>query len=52
MKKLDYSILNRDIGTSLRQMRQGKVLPAYSSAEEFIRHLHRRMKQLLGKKKS
>jgi bifunctional DNA-binding transcriptional regulator/antitoxin component of YhaV-PrlF toxin-antitoxin module len=46
------SVVDRDIEISLQERRQGKVSPAYSSAEEFIRDLHRDLKRLRSKKKS
>jgi hypothetical protein len=42
--------LDRDLTISLRQMRQGKLSSAYSSAEEFIHELHKSAKQLQNKK--
>ncbi len=46
------SVLDRDLEISLQQMREGKMSPAYSSAKEFVRALHREAKRLRSKKKS
>ncbi len=40
------SIVDRDIAISLRQYREGKVSPVFSSARDLIRHLHREAKKL------
>jgi len=46
------TVLDRDIEISLQQMREGKMSPAYSSAKEFVRALHRDVKKLRSKKKA
>ncbi|OGF68791.1 hypothetical protein A3H65_03455 [Candidatus Giovannonibacteria bacterium RIFCSPLOWO2_02_FULL_45_14] len=40
------SLVDRDIEISLRQYREGKVSPAFSSARDLIRHLHREARKL------
>ncbi len=46
------SVVDRDLEISLREMREGKMSPAYSSAKEFVRALHRDTKKLRSKKKA
>lgn len=46
------SVIDRDLEISLREMREGKMSPAYSSAREFVRALHRDVKKLRSKKKA
>jgi bifunctional DNA-binding transcriptional regulator/antitoxin component of YhaV-PrlF toxin-antitoxin module len=40
------SIVDRDIEISLQQLKDGKVSPAFSSARDLVRHLHRQAKKL------
>jgi bifunctional DNA-binding transcriptional regulator/antitoxin component of YhaV-PrlF toxin-antitoxin module len=40
------SIVDRDIEISLQQLAQGKVSPAFSSAHDLVRHLHKQAKKL------
>ena len=40
------NIVDRDIEISLQQVAQGKVSPAFSSARDLVRHLHRQTKKL------
>ena len=46
------SIVDRNLEISLKEMRAGKMSPAYSSAKEFLRALHHDVKKLRSKKKS
>lgn len=39
-------IVDRDIEISLQQLKEGKVSPAFSSARDLVRHLHRQTKKL------
>jgi bifunctional DNA-binding transcriptional regulator/antitoxin component of YhaV-PrlF toxin-antitoxin module len=43
------SVVDRDLEISLRQMREGKMSPAFSTARELVRHLHRQTKKLKKK---
>ena len=46
------SVVDRDLEISLKEMREGKMSPAYSSAKDFVRALRRDVKKLRSKKKA
>ncbi len=44
------TIMDRGILEGLADVRQGRVSPAFSSAREAVRHLHRQVKKQIAKK--